>query len=67
MSCLDGTRAVATEGAPTGAAMPAFGWKLTDAQVAAVTTYIRNAWGNAAPAVTADDARAMRQALAANP
>ena len=64
---LGGTRAVASEGAPTGAAMPAFGWKLTDEQVAAVTTYIRNAWGNAAPAVTADDARAMRQALAANP
>jgi mono/diheme cytochrome c family protein len=43
---------VATDAAPTAAAMPAFGWKLSDEQVASVVTYIRNAWGNAAPAVT---------------
>jgi mono/diheme cytochrome c family protein len=61
---LDGTRAVATDQAPTAAAMPAFGWKLSDAQAAAVASYIRNSWGNAAQAVSTDDVRAMRQRLA---
>ena len=60
---LNGTRAVATEGAPTGPAMPAFGWKLNDQQVAAVTTFVRNAWGNAAPAVAASEVANMRHQL----
>jgi mono/diheme cytochrome c family protein len=50
---LHGTQNVATATAPTGPSMPAFGWKLTDPQAAAVLTYIRNSWGNAAPAVSA--------------
>ena len=60
---LEGSRAVATEGAPTGPAMPSFAWELSDADVAAVVTYIRNAWGNAAPAVSAGDVANMRQTL----
>jgi mono/diheme cytochrome c family protein len=60
---LEGSRAVATDGAPTGPAMPSFAWKLSDAEVAAVVTYIRNSWGNAAPAVSASDVSSMRQAL----
>jgi len=31
--------------------MPAYA-KLSDQEIADVTTYIRNSWGNAAPAVT---------------
>jgi mono/diheme cytochrome c family protein len=58
---LRGTSSAATTEAPTGPAMPAFAWKLNDAQVAAVATYIRNAWGNAAPAVSADRARQARR------
>jgi mono/diheme cytochrome c family protein len=42
---LRGARSAATDGAPTGAAMPQFDWILNDGQVAAVLTYIRNAWG----------------------
>lgn len=61
---LGGTRAVATDFAPTGPAMPAMGWKLSDEQVAAVVSYIRNAWGNAAPAVSARDVRRVRTAFA---
>ncbi len=60
---LEGSRAVATGGAPTGPAMPSFAWKLSDADVAAVVTYVRNAWGNAAPAVSAGEVGNMRQAL----
>jgi len=62
---LDGTRAVSTTAAPTSPAMPAFGWQLNDEQVASVVTYVRNAWGNAASAVTADDARSARSSLMA--
>ena len=60
---LEGSRAVATDGAPTGPAMPSFAWQLSDADVAAVVTYIRNAWGNAAPAVSAGEVANMRQTL----
>jgi mono/diheme cytochrome c family protein len=61
---LQGTRAVATDAAPTGPAMPAFGWKLSDDQAAAVLTYIRNAWGNAAAAVSAGSVASARKNLA---
>ncbi len=61
---LDGSRAVATGSRPTGPAMPPLGWRLTDEQVAAVVTYIRNSWSNAAPPVSADDVARMRKALA---
>jgi mono/diheme cytochrome c family protein len=60
---LEGSRAVATDAAPTGPAMPSFAWRLSDADVAAVLTYIRNAWGNAAAPVSAGDVSSMRQTL----
>jgi mono/diheme cytochrome c family protein len=60
---LDGARTVATDARPTPFAMPAFAWKLSDEQVAAVATYVRNSWGNAAPAVTADTVRKLRKNL----
>lgn len=44
-----GAQSVATDKEPTGPAMPAFGWQLNDAQVAAVATYVRNHWGKAPP------------------
>jgi mono/diheme cytochrome c family protein len=60
---LRGARSVGTDRAPTAAAMPSFGWLLNDDQVAAVATYIRNAWGNAAPPVSASEVAKTRQAL----
>src|SRR6185503_4940909 len=48
---LTGSRSVPTPAAPTPLAMPPFDWKLDDREVAAVATYVRNAWGNSAPAV----------------
>jgi mono/diheme cytochrome c family protein len=57
---LQGTQSVATDLVPTAAAMPAHGWKLSDEEVAAVITYIRNSWGNAAPLVTASDVESIR-------
>lgn len=61
---LQGARSVATKGEPTGPGMPSFAWQLTDAQIAAVVTYIRNAWGSAAPAVSADTVASSRKDLA---
>ena len=61
---LEGMRSVGTDGQPTAPAMPAFGWKLNDDQVAAVATYIRNSWGNAASSVSASDVAKMRKQLA---
>jgi mono/diheme cytochrome c family protein len=60
---LRGARSAATDVAPTGAAMPQFDWILNDAQVAAVLTYIRDAWGNAAGPVNADAVSKARHAL----
>jgi len=57
---LYGSRAAATDGAPTGPMMPAFFWRLGDAQVAAVITYIRNAWGNAASPVSTHQVREIK-------
>lgn len=50
---LLGGRGAVTGNNPTSGAMPAFAWKLSDEQIAAVLTYLRNHWGNAAPAVSA--------------
>ncbi|MFC7734944.1 c-type cytochrome [Roseomonas sp. GCM10028921] len=64
---LQGVRAAYSPHAPTSPAVPAFGWRLDDEQTAAVTTYIRNAWGNAAPAVTAGEAAQMRERVRDRP
>jgi mono/diheme cytochrome c family protein len=64
---LHGTRAVSTSGAATAPAMPAFDWRLEDAQVAAVLTYIRNNWGNAAGSVSASAVASQRASLAKSP
>jgi mono/diheme cytochrome c family protein len=61
---LTGSQGAATAGAPTSPAMPSFDWRLDDAQAASVLTYIRNSWGNAAAAVSADQVRVMRSAFA---
>jgi mono/diheme cytochrome c family protein len=60
---LEGSRAVATDTAPTGPAMPSFAWRLSDTDIAAVLTYIRNSWGNAAAPVSTGDVSNLRQAL----
>jgi mono/diheme cytochrome c family protein len=60
---LRGAAAAGTDKAPTAPSMPQFGWILTDEQVAAVVTYIRNAWGNSAPPVSAGDVHKARHAF----
>ena len=60
---LEGSRAVATAAKPTAPAMPAFDWRFNDTQVAAVVTYIRNAWGNSAAAVSTGTVTNLRTKL----
>jgi mono/diheme cytochrome c family protein len=60
---LAGSKGAATAKAPTGPAMPSFAWKLGDAQVADILTYVRNNWGNAAPAVDAGAVAKIRSGL----
>ena len=60
---LRGAISAGTKPAPTAAAMPAFAWVMNDDQVAAVATYIRNSWGNVAPAVNVGDVTKERAAL----
>jgi mono/diheme cytochrome c family protein len=62
---LEGARTVATDWRPTPSSMPAFGWKLSDEEIAAVATYVRNAWENSGPAVNADQVKSLRRTLRA--
>jgi mono/diheme cytochrome c family protein len=61
---LDGARVAKTAPKPTGLAMPAFGGKLSDRDVAELATFLRNAWGNEAGAVSASQVSKVRGALA---
>jgi mono/diheme cytochrome c family protein len=58
---LDGAETVTTPRAPNKGSMLAYAAKMTDQQIADVTNYIRNAWGNAAPLVTADQVAKARR------
>lgn len=40
---------------PTGFQIPSFAKKLDDKQIAAVLSFVRNAWGNRASAVSEDE------------
>ncbi|BCM19784.1 c-type cytochrome [Mesorhizobium sp. J8] len=60
---LAGSQAVHTRHARTTPAMPSLAWRLSDQEVADVLTYVRNSWGNAAPAVSSGDVAAVRKEL----
>lgn len=60
---LAGTSVAATPTRPSPLSMPAFAWKLTDQEIADVATFVRNSWGNRAPAVNAKDVAALRKQL----
>jgi len=58
--------AITVKGQKYNGAMPAYGTNqpLSDSEIAAVLTYVRSAWGNAASAVTAKQVAAERTATA---
>jgi len=57
---IAGGRAASTNAFPTAPAMPSLGYRLSDAQIAAVVTFVRNSWGNAAAPVTAETVHDLR-------
>src|SRR5476649_1163195 len=57
---LDGAQTVTTPRAPNTGSMPAYA-KFSDQEIADVATYIRNSWGNAAPAVTPGQVKKARR------
>ncbi len=60
---LAGTRIGVSASRPSPLGMPSFAWKLTDQEIADVSTYIRNSWGNQAASVGVRDVADLRKAL----
>ena len=60
---LQGAQSAKTPNASPGYSMPGFA-ALTDQNIADVTTYIRNAWGNRASPVLPKNVKALRETLA---
>lgn len=61
---LAGSSMPSTQTAPSALAMPDFGWRLSDADVADVLSFVRDSWGNQAAAVSPDKIGRIRKALA---
>ena len=57
---VNGSRMPSTEKRPADLAMPGFGWRMNDDEVAALATFLRSSWTNDAPAVTAADVAKVR-------
>jgi mono/diheme cytochrome c family protein len=60
---LAGTRVGVSASRPSPLGMPSFAWKLTDQEIADVSTYIRNSWGNQAASVEVRDVAELRKTL----
>ncbi len=61
---LDGQKPPAISARPDDKPMPGFADKMSDSEIADVATYIRNAWGNRAPAVSPKQVQDLRKTLA---
>jgi mono/diheme cytochrome c family protein len=60
---LAGARIGTTPIRPSPLTMPSFAWKLSDQEIADVSTFIRNSWGNRAASVSAADVQSARKKL----
>ena len=60
---LEGAQQLSTEKAPSKLAMPGFGDRLSDQEVAELATFIRQGWSNSASAVSVEDVKAVRETL----
>ena len=59
---LNGSNPLVVKGAPDSYRMPQFRAQYSDQEIAAVVTFVRNGWGNNAPAVTAAEVAKLRKA-----
>jgi mono/diheme cytochrome c family protein len=62
---LEGQDPPAISARPDDEPMPAFVQKMKDGEIADVATYMRNSWGNRAPAVSIQQVQDLREKLAA--
>jgi mono/diheme cytochrome c family protein len=60
---LAGTQIGTSASRPSPLSMPSFAWKLTDQEIADVSTFIRNSWGNKAAAVSGSSVSDLRKKL----
>lgn len=60
---LAGSAMPSTKSDPSPLAMPAFGWRLSDQEVAEVVSFIRGNWGNHAAAATAEQVAVVRKGV----
>jgi mono/diheme cytochrome c family protein len=60
---LAGAQQPSTARAPSTLAMPGFAARLSDDEVAQLSTFIRQGWSNKAPPVTADEVSKVRKSL----
>jgi mono/diheme cytochrome c family protein len=60
---LAGVRVGTSPSRPSPLTMPSFAWKLTDQEIADVSTFIRNSWGNRAAPITATAVGEVRKRL----
>ena len=58
---LQGSRMPSTATAPSELGMPGFGWRLSDAEVAQLGTFVRQSWGNRASSVTPAQVQQIRK------
>jgi mono/diheme cytochrome c family protein len=57
---LNGAEPLVVKGVPDAYRMPQFRVQMTDAQIADVLSFVRDAWGNKAPAVPSDQVKKLR-------
>ncbi len=60
---LAGSAMPATVRSPSALAMPGFAWRLSDANVAELLSFVRSSWGNQAEAVTPAQVATVRKAI----
>jgi len=60
---LAGSAMPSTQTAPSAIAMPDFGWRLSDEEVADVLNFVRGSWGNHAAAFSQDAVERLRKSL----
>ena len=58
---LEGEELPSTEERPMRLRMPGFGWRLSDAEVAELASFVRSAWSNSAGGVTPDMVADLRE------
>ncbi|MCP3725079.1 cytochrome c, partial [Paraburkholderia sp. CNPSo 3272] len=60
---LAGSALEGTKSSPSSFTMPAFGWRLSDQEVADVSTFVRASWGNTGAPVSAEDVAKVRKTV----